>query len=186
MGRADGHNHRITLRQLSTMIESSLTMPEPTSRRRLWMRFIGGMVWLAFVAGGLWGLSGYPFAAVYAVTVCASLVAAGVAIAWLTHWATNRNARRRQFGIASLFYFITLTSMYLAVVRWVVVHLEARAHVIHHWPTVVMVGLWTTLVMVASCPIVFGITEALLRCAVWFLHWSPARPLLKLLFRRRK
>lgn len=144
------------------------------------------MLWLAFIAGGLAGLSGYPFVIVYAATVCASLVAVGVGLAWLTSWAMNRKARRGQFGIGSLFYLTTLAAMYLAVIRWLVIQVEARAQYTLGWPGVMSVALFSSFFMVVTCPAVLGIIEALLRFGVWFLHWPPARPLLGMLLRGRR
>lgn len=158
---------------------------KPTSRARLWTRFFGGLLWLALLAGGLAAMSDYPFMIVYPATVGASLVAAGVGLAWLTQWAMNRKARKGQFGIGSLFYVTTLAAMYLAAIRWVVVQIEARMQDTLDWPGVMTVGLFTTFVMVITCPAVFGMTEALLWFAVWLVHWPPARPLLKMVLRRR-
>lgn len=157
----------------------------PTSRARLWIRFFGGMLWLAILAAGLAGLSGYRFIIVYPATVAASLAAAGVILSWLTRWAMNRKAQKGQFGIGSLFYLTTLAAMYLAAIRWVVIQIEAQAQDTLHWPGVISVGFFGTFVIVITCPAVFGLTEALLWFAVWFVHWPPARPLLKRLLRRR-
>src|SRR5690348_14499706 len=99
------------------------TTYQPTSRARLCWRFIVGMAWLAMVAGGLTALTDYPFAFVYAATVCGALFTSGLALAWLFRWAVNEHAQEGQFALSSLLFFTTFAAIYFAAIRWIVVHI---------------------------------------------------------------
>lgn len=164
---------------------SGTTSYQPTSRLRLWWRFIVGMAWLAMVAGGLTLISGYPFLAVYAATVCGALFTSGLALAWLLRWAMNDDARERQFGLASLLFFITFTAIYLAAMRWVVDHVQALSRETLPWQAVLFIVFGCTLLAILSCPAVFCVTESLMWFAVWLVRWPPARPVLKYCLRRK-
>lgn len=164
---------------------------QPTTRGTLWRRFLLGMLWLAMIASGLTllnegTLSGWPFSTMYAATICAALVTAGLALLWLTLWAKNDKARAGQFAISSLFFLVTFAALYFAGIRWVVDRIETRVQEVLPWNAIAMVAFGYTAVVLFSCPAVLGITEALMWLGVWLVRWPPARPLLKLLLRRRR
>lgn len=164
---------------------------QPTTRRLLWTRFLLGMAWLAIIASGLTLLSGHPpsgwpFAAMYAATVCGSLFAAGLALAWLIRWAKNDHARTGQFAISSLFFVTTFAALYFAGIRWVVGCIEAHLQQALPWNAVALVGIGCALAVLFTCPAVLAITEPLLWFGVWLVRWPPARPTWKRLLRRRR
>ena len=144
------------------------------------------MGWLAIVAAGLSELSYYPFAAMYAATVCAALTTSGLVLAWLWRWAMNKEAREKQFGLGSLLFFTTLAALYFAGIRWVVVHVEARAGGPLPVVAVIGVAVLCTLVVIIAYPAVFCVTESLLWFAVWLVRWPPLRPVLKFCLQQRR
>ncbi|HEV3340634.1 MAG TPA: hypothetical protein VG125_09760 [Pirellulales bacterium] len=158
-----------------------------SGRLRLWSQAVGAMAWLAVMAA----LSGYSFLVMYAATVCAALGTCALSLMWLVPWAMNPEARPKQFRLASLLYFITLAAVYLATIRWVVVHVEMRmreegVNEALPWYLVLAVAGGLTLFLLIACPWVLYLAESLMWLAVWLVHWPPARGFIRLCLRRRK
>ena len=124
------------------------------------------------------------FISMYAATVFGALFSAGLALAWLTRWAKNANARTGQFAIGSLFFLMTFAAIFFAGVRWVLGCVEARLQEALPWNAAAMIGVVCLLVVVFTFPAVLAITEPLLWHGVWLVRWPPARPAWRLLLRR--
>jgi hypothetical protein len=152
-----------------------MTSDQPVSRSRMWCRFIFGMAWLAIIAGRLTQLTGYPFAAMYAVTVCGALFISGLALTWLFRWAVNERSRERQFAVSSLFFLTTFVALYFAAIRWIAGQIETDVGQQLPWQAMLAVALAVAVFAIVTCPFVLWVTEALLWFAVWLVRWPPAR-----------
>jgi len=138
------------------------------------------------VALGLSALSGHSFTIMYAATIGAVLVCAGLALAWMYFWATNERAQGGQFALSSLLFLTTFAAIYFAGIRWVVVHVEAHVRQALPWSAVLGVGFGCTLVFLLTCPAVLGLTESLLWFGVWLVRWPFARPAWRFCLRCRQ
>lgn len=138
------------------------------------------------LAAGLAALSGHSFVFMYAATLTAGLVCAGLALAWMYCWATNERAKQRQFGIGSLLFLTTFAAMYFAGIRWAVVQTEAQVGQRLPWGGIIGVGIGCTLLALMTAPAVLGVTESLMWFFVWLVRWPVARPLWRFWLRRRK
>ncbi|HJT35907.1 MAG TPA: hypothetical protein VJ783_28015 [Pirellulales bacterium] len=145
------------------------------------------MAWLAGIAAGVRTISGQGFLITFAAVIGGTLLTSGVCLAWLTRWASNKEARRGQFGVASLFFLVTLVAIYLATVRFVSdslrVHLASRAPIAGvqfdlYW-LVVPVALVCLVVAMISVPIVMRLLEALMWFAVWLVRHPQTRHWMK-------
>ncbi|HWB11853.1 MAG TPA: hypothetical protein VG826_21665 [Pirellulales bacterium] len=157
---------------------------------RLGLQLIGAAAWLAVIAAILTGLSRNSFLVMYAATVCGALATSALALMWLLPWAMNTEAPRKQFRLASAFYFMTLVAVYLAAIRWVVVQVErqmAQEGVRESlpWQAVMAMGAGVTLFLVITYPWVLRLAESLMWLAVWIVRWPPARRCLKFCLRRK-
>lgn len=159
---------------------------QPTSRSDLWHGFILAMAWLAVIAAGVCTISGQGFLITFIAVIGGTLLTGGVCLAWLTRWASNKKARPGQFGVASLFFLVTLVAIYLATVRFVsdslAVHLASRPptaseQFARYW-LVLPVALVCLVVAMISVPIMLRLLEAIMWFAVWLVrhpqtrHWA--------------
>jgi hypothetical protein len=159
-------------------------------RLRLWLQLIAAMAWLAIVAALLTAMSGYPFVVVYAATVCGALGTCALALRWLLSWAMNAEEPRKQFRLASIFYFMTLAAIYLAAIRWVVVQIETPmveqgVREPLPWEAVVGIAVGLTFFLLVTLPWVLHLAESLMWLAVWLVRWPPMRRCLRFCLRRR-
>lgn len=154
---------------------------QPTSRRGLWHGFIVGMAWLAGIAAGVSSISGHSFLTTYLAVVCGTLFTGGLCLAWLARWALNKKARGGQFGVASLFFLITLIAVFLSAVRLLFVSFQALLAKqdldIAQLPSWVMlpIGLVCLLVVLISVPVVLRLLEAVMWFAVWVVRHPATR-----------
>ncbi len=87
------------------------------ARSRLGADLFAGSLWLVFISSLLAGFTGAPFLIVLvAVTLSAICTAAMILV-----WAISRAKRRNQFSIATLLILITLSAVYLGVIRLLVI-----------------------------------------------------------------
>lgn len=140
---------------------------QPTSRLVLWRRFLLGMFWLAVIAAGGSTIAECGFLTAYLVVICGALFSGALCLAWLIRWTLNENARAGQFGIASLFFLMTLLAVYFAAVRFLLVHAGPPGGQPPPAALIVVPTAFTCLLAaICSIPFVLGIFEALLWFAV--------------------
>jgi hypothetical protein len=142
----------------------------------LWLRFCGGIAWLAFLA---WLVSVYtrtPFGPVFAVVSGGTMLAACLALAWLTLWAGRRNSLPGQFTIGSLLFATCFAANFFAAVRWIGAALEHA----HDLPSgggwlFLPVALAVSIAAAISIPIVFGMLNSMLRFGIWSMRRPAVR-----------
>ena len=103
----------------------------------------------------------------------------------------NTGEARKQFRLASIFYFMTLAAMYLAFIRWIMVQIETRMGEERVWESlpweaVVGIAVGLTLFLLVTLPWVLHLAESLMWLAVWLVRWPPTRRCLKFCLRRGK
>ena len=155
----------------------------PTSRRRLWFRFLAGLFYLSVVSAILWVATGRPFAVVMAAVVVMALLCSGLALLWLTLWAVRKDSRLGQFGIGSLFFLTALVALYFSAVRWVA--LEIGENPWQPQPAdelFLPVAVGGLLFACLGVPLMMGMTESLM----WFAVWLVRRPTIRRFLARRR
>ena len=152
---------------------------QPTSRTRLWLRLLAGLLYLSLVSAILSDVTGHHFLPVLVGVIAGALFCSSLALVWLTLWAVRRDSRLGQFGIGSLFFLTLFVAMYFGLVRWLVVALESNQGPPEGAQSLfVRLAIFSLGPMLFSIPFVLGVTESLLWLAVWVLRRRPIRRLL--------
>jgi hypothetical protein len=103
-------------------------------------------------------------------------------VTWLAFSVLREGRRPRQFALSSLFFLTTFVAIYLAVVRWLVVH--SRPSLMAQWGDIekflAMGGLCLLLWAIAG---VFLLAMA--ESVVWFGVWLVRRPWVRRRWLRR-
>ncbi len=153
-----------------------------TGRRRLWLRFLTGLVYTAFIANffslGTDSTFFFAFVAVLGIFVIYS----GLGIWWLTLWAKQKDARPGQFGIGSLLLVTVWVAIFLNTVRWIVVRASEQSHEAFGVDAFCKVALICLVLACSSIPFVLSMSEAVLWAAVWLIN----RPRVRQWLRGRK
>lgn len=150
---------------------------QPPTRGLLAGRLGGAVAWLAFVAALATGLTESNFAAVFAVVFAGALACGVLALAWLTLWAQRENSLPGQFTIGSLLFATCFAAIFFAAVRWLGSNLAFMPQRSTTPGSVYFgVAIGSLLVLAISVPIVFGMFDALLRMALWFIRRPAVRP----------
>ncbi len=107
----------VDMSNLHERIISPVPFEAAIGRERLYSELFGGILLLAFISSTLTELTGAPFLIVFAA-VTSGVVFTG---AMILAWAISRaNTRRKQFSIATLLILLTLSAVYLGVIRLLV------------------------------------------------------------------
>lgn len=145
-------------------------------RTILWLRFCGGIVWLAFLASLVSTYTQTPLGPVFVVVSGGTTLTACLALAWLTLWAGRRNSLPGQFTVGSLLFATCFAAIFFAAVRWIGAALK-RAH---DFPSgggwlFLPVALAVSVAVVFSIPIVFGMLNSMLRFGIWSMRQPAVR-----------
>lgn len=164
-----------------------------STRTQLWSRFVVGMAWLAIMAVGVSLMTGQSFFGAYLAVLCSALFASAVALAWLIRWASKEENRERQFGLGSLFFFVTLLAICFAgmsaILRGMAVHETAGLPAGTRQPPawlIVPLGIYCLVLILISVPFVMGIVEALMWFAVWLVRRPTTHRVVRWLLLRRR
>jgi hypothetical protein len=142
---------------------------EPSSRRRLWFRFVAGLAYSALVAFPLCLATQCAFPLVLASVVGVFLVCGGLGVWWMTLWARQKDARLGQFTVGSMLFLMVYVAIFFGTLRWTVDRVSLQfprsddADILR-WVFV----MWPLLALV-SARIVLHMTEAVLWVAVWLV-----------------
>lgn len=150
---------------------------QPPSRALLAARLLGAIAWLALVALLAAASTQSNFASVFAVVIAGALASGVLALAWLTLWAQRQNSLPGQFTIGSLMFATCFAAIFLAAVRWLgsnLAFLSPRSS--PSGSVYIGVAFGCLLILAISIPIVFGMFDALMRLAIWFMRRPAVRP----------
>jgi len=135
--------------------------PPPTSRLRLQLRFLGGLLYLAVIANIFSAATEIGFPPMFLAVVCGALFSCGLALAWAIGRAFRDDARPGQFGISSLLFLTVYVSLYFGVVRWLAIHSRNASDDL---PIIAVLCLALAAI---SVPVLILWTESLIWLAVW-------------------
>lgn len=145
------------------------------------------------MAAGVSQVTGQSFFGAYLALLCSALFASAVALAWLIRWASKKENRERQFGLGSLFFIITLLAIYFAgmsaIMRGMAWHETARLPAGTRQPPawlIVPLGIYCSVLILISVPLVMGIVEALMWFAVWLVRRPATHRVVRWLLLRRR
>ncbi len=157
---------RVDTGTLHERIFSPVPTEATVARKRLSEGLLGGTLWLGFISSMLAGFTGAPFLIVF-LAVALSAVFTGTMI---LAWAISRARRRNQFSVATLLILMTISAVYLAVIRLLV-----------DWSgEPFLAGTHPFLSVAVACFIMIGFSLPLLLIfmvqLVWFAAWLVRRP----------
>ena len=151
--------------------------------RRLWLKFLAGLAYTAFVANALSISTHCTFSFAFTAVLGSFAIYGGLGIWWLTLWARQRDARLGQFGIGSLLLLMVFVAIFLGIVRWIAVQVSEQSPQADSVGVFCIVALACLFLACFSIPFVLCMSEAVLRAAVWFVKRPQVR---RWLHERRK
>lgn len=140
------------------------------SRSRLACQFAGGMLYVAMVSTLLAEFTDGSFWIVFAAVVSGAVFTGTVILTWATLWALRQDTRKNQFSIQTLLFLMTVSAVFLGVVR-LLADLSADRLGTGN-ASLLAVAVSCLILTVLSLPFLALIMESL----VWFAAWLVRRP----------
>ena len=147
-------------------------------------RLIAGLAYLMFLALVFGGVTRVSILGTFLAVLVGTAFCTTLALVWLTRSALDRDGRKGQFGLGSLFFLTTFTAIYFGAVRWVVVHLAPSSLGRSNRGISPFVIVGAACLMLAACAIPFVVAVA--DSLVWFAVWLVRRPSIRRWLRDRR
>ena len=140
------------------------------SRSRLAWQLAVGIFYLGIVSTLLAEFTNGSFWIVFAAVVSGAVFTGTVILTWATLWALRQDTRKNQFSIQTLLFLMTVSAVYLGVVRLLADlggdRLGAGS------ASLLSIAVFCLVLTVLSLPVMVLIMESL----VWFAAWLVRRP----------